>query len=100
MGRCGGPLRRSLASGDCSPQADIDVHGALLDVLDARNKTIARLRIESGRARLPMTRHAWQPLPTVITLTGLRGYEDAYGTLVPIVQSRPGVEACPEGSTA
>ena len=96
-----GPLRRALAPvigvRRLLAQADIDVHGGLLEVLDARNKTVARLRIESGRARLPMTRHAWRPLPTVITLTGLRGYEDAYGTLVPIVQSRPGVEACPEG---
>ena len=66
-------------------------------MLDVRNKTVARLRIESGRARLPMTRHDWRPLPTVITLTGLRGYEDVYRTLAPIVESRPGVEACPEG---
>ena len=39
----------------------------------------------------------WQALPTVITVIGLRGYEDVYQRLVPVIESRPGVESCPEG---
>jgi CHAD domain-containing protein len=32
-----------------------------------------------------------------VTLSALRGYEDAYARLVPLILSRPGVERCPEG---
>ena len=84
-------VRRLLA------QADAEEHGALLEILDDRGKTIARLWIESGRARLPQSGNTWQPLPTVITLTGLRGYDDVYERLVPVILSRPGIESCPEG---
>jgi CHAD domain-containing protein len=82
------------------PQADVEEHGALLEVLDDRSKTVARVRIGSGRARLASagSRNGWRPLPTLITLTGLRGYEDAYVRLVPLIESRPGIESCPEGS--
>jgi len=79
------------------PQAEAEESGSLLDVLDDRGKTVARVRIESGLARLPTPRGAWQTLPTIVTLTGLRGYSDHYKRLIPIVQSRPGVSACPEG---
>jgi CHAD domain-containing protein len=84
-------VRRLLA------QAHAEQYGSLLEILDDRGKTVARLRIESGRARLPMSRTPWHPLPTVITLTGLRGYEDEYQRLVPIIESRPGIESCAEG---
>lgn len=95
-----GPLQRVLGSvigvRRLLAQADAEKYGSLLDVLDARLKTVARLRIESGRARLPMARSAWQSLPTFITLTSLRGYEDVYEQLVPLIESRPGVERSPE----
>jgi CHAD domain-containing protein len=76
-------------------QAEAEEHGSLLEILDDRDKTVARVRIESGRARLPMARHAWQPLPIMITVTGLRGYQDAYKRLVPVIESRPGIESSP-----
>jgi CHAD domain-containing protein len=79
------------------PQAEAEGSGSLLDILDTRGKTVARLRIECGHARLPTPRANWQPLPTLVTLSGLRGYSDHYERLVPVVQSRPGVRACPEG---
>jgi hypothetical protein len=79
------------------PQAEAEECGSLLDVLDNRGKTVARLRIASGQARLPTPRSAWRPLPAMVTLSGLRGYRDQYERLVPIVQSRPGIRACPEG---
>jgi CHAD domain-containing protein len=96
-----GPLQQALAPvigvRRLLDQADAEGHGSLLEILDHRDKTVARLRIESGRARLPRSRNSWQPLPTMITLTGLRGYEDVYKRLVPVVESRPGIESCPEG---
>jgi CHAD domain-containing protein len=78
-------------------QAEAEGYGSLLDVLDDRTKTVARVRIESGRARLPLSPNGWQPLPTTITLTRLRGFQDEYERLVPVIESRPGVEPCPAG---
>ena len=96
-----GPLQQRLASvigpRRLLPQADAEEHGSQLDILDGRGKTVARLRIASGQARLPIPEAAWQSLPTLITLTGLRGYEDTYKRLVPVLESRPGLERCPEG---
>ena len=96
-----GPLQRALAPligvRRLLAQADAEEYGSLLEILDDRDKTVARLRIESGRARLPMSGNAWRPLPIMVTLTGLRGYEDMYERLVPVIESRPGIESCPEG---
>jgi CHAD domain-containing protein len=97
-----GPLQHVLAPvlgvRGLLAQAEAEEHGSLLDVLDDRGKTVVRVRIESGRARLPMSHNGWQLLPTMITLTALRGYEDEYKRLVPVIESRPGLEYCPEGS--
>jgi CHAD domain-containing protein len=76
-------------------QADVDWYGSRLDVLDDRGKTVARLRIESGRARPSVPGVTWRPLPVVITVTGLRGYDEAYRQLLPLVESRPGVAPSP-----
>jgi CHAD domain-containing protein len=96
-----GPLRQVLTPvigvRRLFAQADAEAHGSLLDILDDRGKTVARLRIESGQARLPEPQSAWQPLPSFVTLMGLRGYEDAYERLVPVIESRPGIASCPEG---
>jgi CHAD domain-containing protein len=96
-----GPLRQVVAPvvgvRRLFAQAEMEVSGSLLDILDDRGKTIARLRIESGRARRPAPGQTWQWLPSVITLTSLRGYDGVYDTLVPVIESRPGVEVCPEG---
>ena len=96
-----GPLQQALAPvigvRRLLAQADAEKFGSLLEILDNNNKTVARLRIESGRARLPISRTAWQPLPTMLTLNGLRGYEDGYERLARVIESRPGVESCPEG---
>jgi CHAD domain-containing protein len=78
-------------------QADAEQYGSLLEILDGRDKMVARVRIASGHARLPMSRGPWRPLPTMVTLTGLRGYEDVYARLVPVIESRPGIKSCPEG---
>ncbi len=96
-----GPLQRTLARvigvRRLLPQVDAEEHGSQLDILDDRRKTVARLRIESGQVRQPMPRSAWQPLPTILRLTGLRGYDEPYERLKPIIASRPGVSSCPDG---
>jgi CHAD domain-containing protein len=97
-----GPFRQALGSiigpRRLLAQADAQEYGSLLDILDNRDKTVARLRIVSAQARLPTACTAWRPVPTMVTLTGLRGYEDVYERLVPVVRSRPGIESCAEGS--
>ena len=96
-----GPLQAALAPvigvRRLLPKADAEEHGLELDILDDRRKTVARLRIESGHVRQPMPRSAWQPLPTILMLTGLRGYDEAYERLKPIIASRPGISSCPDG---
>jgi hypothetical protein len=96
-----GPLREALTPvvgvRRLMELAQAEEYGAALHVLDRRGKTIARLRIESGRARLPKAGQGWHRLPTVITLTGLRGYGDAYDRLLPVIQSRPGITPCSTG---
>ena len=41
----------------------------------------------------------WTMVPTTIALTALRGYEDEYQRLVPVIESRPGLERALEGCT-
>src|SRR4029450_1003030 len=95
------PLHRGVDSGSGVPrllaQNHAERYGSLLDVLDDREKTVARLRVASGQARLPEARGVWQRLPTMVTLTGLRGYEEVFERLVPVIESRPGIKPCPDG---
>jgi len=81
-------------------QAEAEEQGTLLEVLDDRGKAIARLRIASGQARLPSAHGDWRRWPAMLTLMGLRGYEDEYEQLVPVIASRPGIQRCPEGPVA
>jgi CHAD domain-containing protein len=81
-------------------RAEAERYGSLLDVLDQRAKTVARVRIESGRARLPLSPDGWQSVPTTITVAPLRGFQQEYEQLVPVIESRPGVERCPTGPDA
>jgi CHAD domain-containing protein len=99
-----GPLQRTLTSvigpRRLLAQADAEEYGSELDILDDLGKTIARLRIASGQARLPQASGGWLTLPATVTLTGLRGYEKAYRRLVPIIESRPGIRSCAESRVA
>jgi len=97
-----GPLQQRLAPvigpRRLLEQADAEEYGSLLEVVDDLGKTVARLRIASGQARLPSPHAEWRALPTMVTLTALRGYEGSYSRLVPVVESRPGLQRCPQGS--
>jgi CHAD domain-containing protein len=99
-----GPLKEEVAPvvgpRRLLPQAEAEEQGTLLEVLDDRGKAVARLRIASGQARLPSTNDDWRPWPAMLTLTGLRGHDDEYEQLVPVIASRPGIQRCPEGPVA
>jgi CHAD domain-containing protein len=91
-----GPLRSSLEPvvevRRLLPQVEVEIQGRMLDVLDNNRKTVARIRIEVGRARTPGRASPWQRIPALVTLTALRGYDAAYQRLLPIIESRPGLK--------
>ena len=91
-----GPLRESLQPvidvRRLLPQVEVEIQGRMLDVLDDDRKTVARIRIEVGRARPPRRAGPWHRIPTLVTLTALRGYDGAYTRLLRIIESRPGLE--------
>jgi CHAD domain-containing protein len=91
-----GPLRESLEPiidvRRLLPQVEVEIQGRMLDVLDDDRKTVARIRIEMGRARTPRRASPWQDIPTLVTLTALRGYDAAYERLLRIIESRPGLK--------
>ena len=91
-----GPLRDSLQPiinvRRLLPQVEVEIHGRTLDILDDDRKTVARIRIEGGRARTPRRTGTWHSIPTLLTLTALRGYDAAYERLLRIIESRPGLE--------
>src|SRR5262245_22195276 len=90
-----GPLKKVVASivgpRRLLAQAEAEEQGTLLEMLDDRGKAVARLRIASGQARLPTARGDWRPWPAMLTLTALRGFEDEYERLLPVIASRPGI---------
>src|SRR5262249_19010410 len=99
-----GPLKKEVAS-IVGPrrllvQAEAEEQGSILEMLDEHGKAVARLRIASGHARLSTAEGDWRPWPAMLTLTALRGYEDRYDRLVPVIASRPGIQRCPEGPVA
>jgi CHAD domain-containing protein len=91
-----GPLRDSLQPiidvRRLMAQVEVEIHGCVLDVLDHDRKTVARIRVESGRARTPRPASPWHCIPTLVTLTALRGYDADYERLLRIIESRPGLE--------
>jgi CHAD domain-containing protein len=99
-----GPLKKEVAPvvgpRRLLAQAEAEEQGSVLEMIDDRGKAVARLRIASGQARLPMAHGDWRPWPAMLTLTGLRGYDDEYERLVPVITSRPGIQQCPEGPVA
>src|SRR5262249_4358340 len=96
-----GPLRDSLQPiidvRRLLPQVEVEIHGRLLDVLDDDRTTVARIRIEAGGARIPGRASPWQRIPTLVTLTALRGYDLAYERMLRIIESRPGLKRSPAG---
>ncbi len=91
-----GPFRRALepvvAMRRLFPVVELRLGGRTLCVLDSREKTVARLRLESGTAMVPG--EAGDPVPICQTARVLpvRGYAKAYDRVVRMLESRPGLE--------
>jgi CHAD domain-containing protein len=99
-----GPLKEAVAPvvgpRRLLPQAEAEEQGSALEMLDDCGKAVAHLRIASGQARLPSAHSDWRPWPAILTLTSLRGYDDEYERLLPVIASRPGIQQCSEGPVA
>jgi CHAD domain-containing protein len=74
------------------PLAEAEQDGVLLDVMDETRKTIARLDIVAGRARVSKQRLPWRPFDPFLTLNALRGYDEQCAGPIAIIESRPGIE--------
>jgi CHAD domain-containing protein len=74
------------------PLAEAEQEGVLLEVMDESRKTIARLNIVAGRARVPKRRSPWQAFRPFLTLNALRGYDEHCAGPIAIIDSRPGIE--------
>lgn len=79
------------------PQFEVDTRGRQLHVLDDHCKTVTRIRVETARARALGQARAWHRLPTLVTLTSMRGYDVEFTRLLSIVESRPALERCLAG---
>src|SRR5262249_18108175 len=72
-------------------------HTARFSTCSTSGEKLSRAyKLPRAALSLPDSRAGWQRLPTMITLTALRGYEGAYAELVPVIESRPGVEPSAE----
>ena len=98
-----GPLRDNLepiiAGHRLLPRVEVEIQSRMLDVLDDDRKTVARIRIEMARARTQVS-DSWKRIPTLVTLTALRGYDAAYERLLRIIESRPGLKRSTDGLQA
>ena len=68
-------LRKRVGARRLGTVVELAREARLLDVLDAEQKTVCRLRLEETRARAPET-VAWTPLPASLAIEGLRGYDE------------------------
>ncbi len=78
----------------------VEVHARVLgwDLLNPDDKTVARLVLRQGSARLPPEppRRA-RPLPPLLLVTPLKGYEDEAADAAEALRRTFGLEACPRG---
>ncbi len=94
-----GPLRSALEPviemRRLLPLVEMESESRWLAIVDERDKAVARLRLDIGRARAPNASASWQQLPPLLRVVPVRGYDRDYARLCAIVESRPGVEPCP-----
>ena len=71
--------------------AEVEVREQTLRVLDADDKTVARVRFEQGWARKPSEVGARARLPAICTVLPMKGYRDAGRAVCDFLESAPGV---------
>jgi CHAD domain-containing protein len=99
-----GPLRDALLpvvdARRLLPLVEVESLEVELAVLGDEAKTVARLCLQSGRARLPEDAEGWRALPALLRVLPVRGYDAEFERAVRVVESRPGLaptDTGPEG---
>ncbi len=79
-------MRRLLAV------VELRLSGCTLRMLDAREKTLVRLRFEQGTARVPGQSGDPEPLADTLTVLPVRGYAKAYRRVIEVLETELGLE--------
>lgn len=91
-----GPFRQDIeqliAMRRLLPVVELRLHGCTLRVLDSREKTVVRLRLEQGTARVPGRAEEPVPLPGTLRVLPVRGYAKAYHRITGVLETQLGLE--------
>ncbi len=68
------------------PIVALRAEGQTLRVLDGRDKTVVRLRIEQATAKTPGTSEEPAPLPGILWISPVRGYDKAFRRVVGVLE--------------
>ncbi len=74
------------------PVVDLRLSGRALRVLDDQRKTVVRLRLEQGSARIPGRSGDSKPLAGVLRVLPIRGYDKAYSRMIGVIETQLGLE--------
>ena len=89
-----GPFRQEIegviAMRRLLPVVDLRLSGCTLRVLDAREKTLVRLRLEQGTARVPGQGGDPKPLAGTLRVLPVRGYDKAYRRVIGVLETELG----------
>jgi CHAD domain-containing protein len=78
---------------------ELDLRGFVLDVLDGRGKTVARVTISAARARRP-NRGRWRAATTLVTVAGLPGRDREFRRVREVVERQPRLQRSRAGLQA
>ncbi len=91
-----GPFRQALepviAMRRLLPIVEVHLAGRTLRVLDSRQKTLVRLRLEQGSAKVPGVAGEPETMPGILRVLPIRGYLKAYNRVVRLLESELGLE--------
>ncbi len=91
-----GPFREALepviAMRRLLPVVELRLTGRTLRVLDSRQKTLVRLRLEQGSAKVPGVAGNPETMPGTLRVLPIRGYLTAYNRVVRLLESDLGLE--------
>ncbi len=91
-----GPFRRALgkviAMRRLLPVVELRLDGRTLRVLDGREKTVVRLRLTGGTAKVPGRSGDPMPFPETLRVLPVRGYAKAYDRVIDLLENELGLE--------
>ena len=86
-----GPVKSNLAPvaqmRRLLPIVELAANGSAVHILDARDKTVARVNLAQYSVGRPGAETTLRQLPLLLTTTPIRGYDAEYGTLLEFIRS-------------